>query len=75
MVNTGTDQERGERAEAALRQIMTCARAECGDCQLVPNPENWKECVQVFDTCEEILREELGITVEVKGEDNGTEAE
>lgn len=64
-----------ENAGAALRQIMTCARAECSECQLVPNPENWKECLQVFDTCEEILGEALGIAGEAKGEDDGTQAE
>ena len=68
-----TEQERNEKAGAALKQLLICARAECQDCTLVPEPEQWKQCVQVIDTCEEILREQLGLTE--KGDDDGTETE
>lgn len=69
------EQERDEKAEAALRQLMICARADCGSCTLVPEPEHWKECVQVFDTCETILRESLGLPERTEGEGDGTTTE
>ncbi len=68
MVEIDREQERNEKAEAALKQLMICARADCGSCTLVPEPERWKECVQVFDTCETILRESLGLPDDPAGD-------
>ena len=73
MVEIDREQERIEKAEAALKQLMICARADCGECTLVPNPERYAECTQVMETCDTILRECLGLPE--KGDDDGTKAE
>ena len=75
MVEIDREQERNEKAEAALKQLMICARADCGSCTLVPEPEHWKECKQVMETCETILRESLGLPERTEGEGDGAEAE
>ena len=75
MMRAETAKERDEKSEAALKQLLTCARAECDGCQLVPNPEKWSECTQVIETCEEILRESLGLPEEEEGEADGTKTE
>lgn len=55
------DREQMEKERAALKQLVTCARADCGMCSLVPEPEKYQECLQVIDTCDTILREALGL--------------
>lgn len=69
--------ERNEKAEAALKQLLICARAECGSCTLVPEPEEYRQCLQVIDTCREIQREALGLPEEEKeeGDEDGEKAE
>lgn len=81
MERVQTEQERNEKAEAALKQLITCAKAECSDCQLVPEPEEYQQCLQVIQTCRDILRESLGLPEdedEEQGQDevtDGTETE
>ncbi len=62
-----------EVGEAALKQLMICAKADCERCTLVPNPEKYAECKQVMETCDTILRECLGLPE--KGDDDGKTAE
>lgn len=66
------NQEQMEKAEAALNQLMTCAKADCGCCGLVPEPSKYSECLQVMQTCEEILRETCGLP---ERSDDGTQTE
>jgi hypothetical protein len=72
-------EERNEKAEAALKQLITCAKAECSECQLVPEPEEYQQCLQVIQTCRDILRESLGLPEEDEEEngevEDGTETE
>ena len=68
MMRAETAEERKEKAEAALKQLLICARAECGSCTLVPEPEEYRQCLQVIDTCREILREALGLQDDPAGD-------
>ena len=73
MVEVSKEQERNEKAEAALKQLVICAKADCKSCTLVPEPEEYQQCLQVIQTCTDILRESLGLP-EQEDED-GTETE
>ena len=67
-VNISTNEEREEKAEAALNQLLICAKADCGCCGLVPELWKYSECLQVMQTCEEILREALGLQDDPAGD-------
>lgn len=68
-------EERNEKAEDALKQLMICARADCERCTVEPRPlpdEFTTNCRQVTEMCERILRESLGLPEEEGAEDGKT---